>query len=125
MIYTAPYRISEYTVRACPRCYESSTAVLYGGFCMSAHAAGRLTALVGGSRPLAPPPVWSTVYYCKRLLGPVFTILNGPPGQFEVDFLENHDTGNKQVPVVAQGESVIKCPSPLNELKDKYDHSYY
>ena len=26
---------------------------------------------------------------------------------------------------LAMGESVIKCPSPLNVLKDKYDHSCY
>jgi hypothetical protein len=24
---------------------------------------------------------------------------------------------------LARGESVIKCPSPLNVLKDTYDHS--
>ena len=29
------------------------------------------------------------------------------------------------VPTVAQRESVIKCPSPLNILKDAYDHSCY
>jgi hypothetical protein len=28
-----------------------------------------------------------------------------------------------QVPPLAQGESVIKSPSPLNVLKDTYDHS--
>jgi hypothetical protein len=33
--------------------------------------AGRFTAKHGGSRPLVPPPVWSTIYYSKRLLVPV------------------------------------------------------
>jgi hypothetical protein len=28
-------------------------------------------------------------------------------------------------PRLAAGESVIKCPSPLNVLKDKYDHRSY
>ena len=27
--------------------------------------------------------------------------------------------------VTAAGESVMKCPSPLNVLKDTYDHSCY
>jgi hypothetical protein len=26
---------------------------------------------------------------------------------------------------VAQGESVVTCKSPLNVLKDTYDHSFY
>jgi hypothetical protein len=33
--------------------------------------ADRLTTQNGGFRPLVPPPVWSTIYRCERLLVPV------------------------------------------------------
>jgi hypothetical protein len=34
-------------------------------------------------------------------------------------------TKKLKMAAVAQGESVIKCLSPLNALKYTYDHSYY
>ena len=40
--------------------------------------AGRLTDKNGGSRPLVPPPVWSTIYLLlQKVTSPRFTILNG------------------------------------------------
>ena len=33
--------------------------------------------------------------------------------------------GGAKANALARGESVIKCPSPLNMLKDTYDHSCY
>jgi hypothetical protein len=43
------------------------------GFCVGLlyGRAGRLNTKTAGFRPLVPPPVWSTIYYCKMLLVPV------------------------------------------------------
>ena len=43
---------------------------LYGGF-VRARGALSLNSKNGGFRPLVPPPVWSTIYDCRRLLVPV------------------------------------------------------
>jgi hypothetical protein len=49
---------------------------------------------------------------------------------FDVDFrlLQTDGVGGRQVEQredLATGGAVIKCPSPLNVLKDIYDHSCY
>ena len=92
---------------------------------LARRAGTRCGPLARRSSPFFPPtPVCLTGLLWH---GPLFWgLAAGATGLAAPPFLEpSNPAGGDVRRTVAQGESVIKCPSPQNVLKDTYDHSWY